>query len=110
MRRSRDSSTEGEPLPSQLLLLVLPVILPRGRPVAVNLPNIGAFQNVLQRIRHNIADARIARACDDAGRDHIPDSDMIPEQKRLLLFHGLRHLFPAHGCRHFPETVLRMVP
>ena len=44
----------------------------------------------------------------DENKNEHPVVHPIPEQKRLLLFHGLRHLFPAHGCRHFPETVLRM--
>ena len=80
-----------------------------GVAVCINLLDMGDRQDSIQIIGNDVFDAAVAGAFDFAGSNHIPDRNLIIQQKLFLFFDCLRYFAVENFCEHLPKTILWVV-
>lgn len=85
------------------------IIVPGSLPIAEDRLNIGGRQDPGEVVGHDITDGAVAGTFNRTGCDHVPEGDMMREEKFLFLINGDGDWALKDSGQSLPEPVLRMM-
>lgn len=91
-------------------IIKIPMIEPvRQTAVGVNMTDICLFQKPPEVIDLHVSDTAVAGTGNLAAGNHIPQGNIVAQQKLLPFRNGLRRLLPKEAGENLPEPILGMM-